>query len=87
MPEGSTVLDFAFKIHKDFGFSVRCAYLNNSPSKSPIYTRLAEGDKINLDIAKTENGFCKNIAELRWITYAKTDYAQKALIRHFEKML
>ena len=87
LPEGSTVLDFAFKIHNDFGFSVKCAYLNNSPSKSPIYTRLADGDKINLEIERTEDGFCRNIAELRWITYAKTDSAQKALIRYFEKRL
>ncbi len=87
MPEGSTVLDFAFKIHKDFGFSVKYAYLNNSPTKSPIYTRLAEGDQINLEIAKTEDGLVKNIAELRWISYCKTDTAQKALIRYFEKLL
>ena len=87
MPEGSTVLDFAFKIHRDFGFSVKYAFLNGSPSKSPIYTRLAEGDKINLEIAKTEDGLVKNIAELRWLTYCKTDTAQKALIRYFEKLL
>lgn len=87
MPEGSTVLDFAFKIHKDFGFSVKYAYLNNSPTKSPIYTRLAEGDQINLEIAKTEDGLVKNISELRWISYCKTDTAQKALIRYFEKLL
>lgn len=87
MPEGSTVLDFAFKIHRDFGFSVKYAFLNDSPSKSPIYTRLAEGDQINLEIAKSEDGLVKNIAELRWITYCKTDSAQKALIRYFEKLI
>mgnify|MGYP005771932341 FL=1 len=87
MPEGSTVLDFAFKIHRDFGFSVKYAFLNGSPSKSPIYTRLAEGDQINLEIAKSEDGLVKNIAELRWITYCKTDSAQKALIRYFEKLI
>lgn len=87
LPDGSTVLDFAFKIHKDFGFSVKYAYLNNSPSKSPIYTRLADGDTINLEIAKTDDGLVKYIAELRWITYAKTYNAQKALIRYFEKLL
>ena len=84
MPEGSTVLDFAFKIHKDFGFSVKHAFINDSPIKSPIYRRLADNDKINLVLEKDKDGHCKNISQIRWIMYAKTESAQKKLVRYFE---
>ncbi len=86
LPEGSTILDFAFKIHKDFGFGVKYAYLNDSPSKSPIYTRLSDGDKINLVLDKDDSGNVKNIAQIRWIMYAKTESAQKKLVRYFESI-
>ena len=84
MPENSTVLDFAFRIHKDFGFSVKHAFLNDAPTKSPIYTKLSDGDKVSLAIEKDSDGNCKNISQIRWIMYAKTELAQKALVRYFE---
>ena len=86
LPEGATVLDFAFKIHKDFGFSVKYAIINNNPTKQPIYTRLSEGDMINLILEKDNEGHCKNIAQIRWIMYAKTESAQKNLVRYFESI-
>lgn len=84
MPENSTVLDFAFRIHKDFGFSVKHAFLNDAPTKSPIYMKLSDGDKVSLAIEKDAEGNCKNISQIRWIMYAKTEPAQKALVRYFE---
>jgi len=87
MPENSTVLDFAFKIHKDFGFACKYAYLNDAPTKSPIYTKLSDGDKVVLEIVKDEKGICQNISQIRWIMYAKTDQAQRALVRYFENAL
>ena len=86
MPECSTVLDFAFKIHKDFGFSVKYAIINNNPTKQPIYTRLSEGDSINLILEKDTQGHCVNIAQIRWIMYAKTESAQRSLVRYFESL-
>lgn len=87
MPAKSTVLDFAFKIHRDFGFACKHAYLNDAPTKSPIYTRLSDGDKVALEIKKDENGVCQNISQIRWIMYAKTEPAQRALVRYFENVL
>lgn len=84
MPENSTILDFAFKIHKDFGFSVKYAFLNDAPTKSPIYLKLSDGDKVNLVVERDNEGNCKNISQIRWIMYAKTDQAQKALVQYFE---
>ena len=85
MPEHSTVLDFAFKIHNDFGFSCMGAYLNNSPNKVPIYTTLNNGDQVNLIINKDEfTGDCIYIAKIKWLSYVKTDYAKKKLSKYFE---
>lgn len=87
MPENSTVLDFAFKIHQDFGFACKFAYLNGAPIKSPVYTKLSEGDRVELVIQKNaETGLTESIAQLRWIMYAKTETAQKYLIKHFENL-
>ncbi len=87
MPEGSTVLDFAFRIHNDFGFACKGAYLNSAPTLSPINTVLSEGDKVLLEIDRDEKtGLCNNISQIRWIMYAKTERAQKHLVRHFESL-
>jgi len=86
--KNATVLDFAFKLHQDLGFSCKYALINNSPTQQPLYTRLFDGDKINLVLETDEvTGEKKNISKIRWLAYVKTDYAQKALIRYFEKQL
>lgn len=85
IPSGSTVLDFAFKIHNDIGFSFKYATINESPSKFPHYTKLKDGDKINIITQKNENGETQETAQIRWLAYVKTETAKKALIRYFEK--
>lgn len=85
IPAKSTVLDFAFRVHKDIGFSCKYAYINNSPQRAPIYTRLNSGDKIEIVCELDENNMNKNIAELRWLAYCKTEYTQRILIKYFEK--
>ena len=86
IPKGSTVLDFAFKIHKDIGFGFKYAIINNSKTKSPPYTKLYEGDKVEIVIDKSSNGTIKNNAELRWLAYVNTDFAKKNLIKWFENL-
>ena len=85
IPAKSTVLDFAFRVHKDIGFSCKYAFINNSPQREPIYTRLNNGDKIEIVCELDENNMNKNIAELRWLAYCKTEYTQRILIKYFEK--
>lgn len=86
--KNATVLDFAFRLHQDLGFSCKYAHINHSPTKQPLYTKLFEGDIISLICESDEKtGEKKNIAKLRWLAYVKTDYAQKALIRYFEKKI
>lgn len=85
IPANSTVLDFAFKLHNDIGFSCKFAYINDSPIKSPIYTKLNEYDKVEIICEQDLNGFNKNIAELRWLAYCKNETTQRILIKFFEK--
>lgn len=87
MPEKSTVLDFAFKIHNDLGLSCTGAYLNNSPNKVPVYTMLNNGDQINLVVERDElTGACVYLAKIRWLSYVNTEYAKKRLSKYFENM-
>ena len=85
LPEGSTVLDFAFKLHNDLGFSCLHAHLNDSPIKTPIYAKLTENDKINLVLkVDEETGYKQNIAQIRWLTYVNTEGAKRSLSKYFE---
>ena len=79
----STVLDFAFKIHKEIGFAFKYAIINDSKTKFPPYTKLNENDKIEIVVEK-EDGKNANNAKLRWLAYVNTEYAKKILIRYFE---
>ena len=73
IPKGSTVLDFAFKIHKSIGLGFKYAVVNNSKTKLPPYTKLYEGDKVEIVVDKNIRGEIKNNAELRWLAYVNTD--------------
>ncbi len=85
IPSHSTMLDFAFKLHNDIGFSCKYAYINDSPNKSPIYTRLNNGDKVEIVCELDKNELNVNIAELRWLAYCKNESTQRVLIKYFEK--
>ena len=83
--KGSTVLDFAFKIHNDIGFGFKYAIVNNSKTKCPPYTKLYEGDKVEIFVDKGAHGEIKNNAELKWFAYVNSDLAKKVLIKHFQR--
>ncbi len=84
--KGSTVLDFAFKIHKEIGMGFKYAIVNNSKTKCPPYTKLYEGDKVEIIVEKDSKGEIKNNAELKWFAYVNTDFAKKVLIKYFERL-
>lgn len=87
IPQNSTVLDFAFKIHRDVGFGFNYAIINDSKTKCPPYTKLIEGDKVEIIVDKDDNGEIKNNAELKWFAYVNTDLAKKYLIKYFESKI
>ena len=83
--KGSTVLDFAFKIHKDVGFSFKYSIINNSRTKLPPYTKLNDGDKVEIITEKDTNGNAKNNAQFKWFAYVNTELAKRVLIKWFER--
>lgn len=82
--KNSTALDFAFKIHKEIGFGFKYAIINGSKTKSPPYTKLYDGDVVEICVEKNAFGEIKNNAALKWFAYVNTDFAKKCLIKHFE---
>lgn len=52
LPEGSTVLDFAFHIHSQIGFSVIGAKINHK--LVPINEKLKNGDQVEIICSKTQ---------------------------------
>ncbi len=86
LPENSTVLDFAFKVHNDLGLSCKYALINKSPNPKPPYTRLVEGDQVVVyNETDSKTGLLKPIAEIRWFAYVNSENAKKVLIKYFEK--
>lgn len=86
IPKNSTVLDFAFKIHKDIGFAFKNAIINNSKTKFPPYTKLNDGDQVEIIVDREENGNLKNNSQLKWLAYVNTELAKKVLIKWFENI-
>lgn len=84
IPENSTVLDFAFKIHQDIGFGFKYAIINGSRTKQPPYTKLNEGDKVEIFVDKNLDGEIVNVSQLRWLAYVNTEFAKKNLVKWFE---
>lgn len=87
LPENSTVLDFAFKIHNDLGFGFKYAVVNDSKTKQPPFVKLNDGDKVEIIVDRDEKGKVKNNAQLKWLAYVNTELAKKSLIKYFEKIL
>ncbi|MGN1208432.1 MAG: HD domain-containing protein, partial [Christensenellales bacterium] len=85
--KNSTVLDFAFKLHKDIGFAFKYAIINGGKTKFPPYTKINENDKIEIITEKDDNGNLKNNAQLKWLAYVNSEYAKKVLIKWLEKMM
>lgn len=85
--KGSTVLDFAFKIHRDIGFGFKYAIINGSKTKSPPYTKLMEGDKVEIIVNKNNKGEIENVSQLKWLAYVQTDEAKRYLIKWFDKKI
>ena len=85
--KGSTALDFAFKIHRDLGFGFKYAIINNSKTKSPPYTKLFEGDIVDIVVSKNDKDEIENQCQLKWLAYVNTDVAKRCLIKYFDKKL
>lgn len=77
LPAGSTVLDFAFKIHTDVGFHCKSALVNDKIV--PLSTELKNGDKI--EIITHPDAKPSPI----WLKYLKSDRAKQKVRAYFRK--
>lgn len=87
LPKDSTALDFAFKLHKEIGLGFKYAIINGSKSKLPPYTKLNDGDKVEIIIKRDNDNSILCNAQLKWLAYVNNELSKKILIKHFEKMI
>lgn len=87
IPEGSTILDFAFAIDPNIGICAKYAFLNGSKAQVQIYRKLKPGDMIEVvaDHDKEDQLNDTPHAIVRWFEYLHTKGAIKSLSRWLEK--
>ncbi|MBE7412354.1 MAG: bifunctional (p)ppGpp synthetase/guanosine-3',5'-bis(diphosphate) 3'-pyrophosphohydrolase [Leptospiraceae bacterium] len=78
LPKGSTILDFAFRIHTDIGLYTKGAKINGR--MVPIRTELKSGDQIEIITDK------KNKPSPIWLRIVKTSSARQKLRQYFRKL-
>ncbi|GEM_PF-3254746 len=78
LKKNSTVLDFAFYIHKDLGMKFKYAEVGNKAVR--IDYVLHEGDRVKVFTAEDIT------VEKNWIAYAVTAKAKTTIRRHFNKI-
>lgn len=79
IPEGSTVLDYAFAIHKDIGIHCSYALINKSKRHYSIDHVLNNGDYV---IIVTSH---ETYPDYYWFRHAKTEKSINYLIEYFKK--
>lgn len=77
LPFGSTVLDFAFKVHTEIGETTIGARINGV--YSPINTVLKSGDIVEIKTAKTAR------PSRDWLNIVKTNFAQHKIKKYLNK--
>lgn len=75
IPIGSTVIDFAFCIHKELGEHMAGAIVNGK--RVPLHTKLKPGDVV--EIIKGE--YPKPEVQFNWILYCETRIAKRAIYK------
>lgn len=71
--KGSTIVDFAFRIHNEIGAHLVGAKVNDQ--YVPIHTKLKNYDKV--EVFTSENAE----AQPNWLLYCKTEYAKRAICK------
>jgi guanosine-3',5'-bis(diphosphate) 3'-pyrophosphohydrolase len=75
LPNGSTPIDFAYRIHTDVGHSTQGAIINGV--LLPLNTQLKTGDVVQIRTSKQSNGPSED-----WLKFVKTSHA-RVKIRNF----
>jgi GTP pyrophosphokinase len=78
LPRGSTIVDFAFRVHTKLGLTLVGGRINGT--MQPLSTELENGDVVEL--------ITRNNAQpsLDWLKFIKSSHARSKLKAHFRKM-
>lgn len=77
LPNGSTPIDFAYRIHTDLGEHLSGAKVNNV--LTPISTKLKTGDVV--EVITSKNAF----PNTEWLNIAKTNFAKSCIRKYLIK--
>lgn len=84
LPKGATVIDVAFAIHEEIGFSAKSALINGQ--QASIYNMLQDGDQVIVEAdTYRENGVTKKYirhARISWLNSVATKEARKKIIKY-----
>ncbi|MCK4503466.1 MAG: HD domain-containing protein [Desulfuromonadales bacterium] len=79
LPEGSSILDFAFDIHDNLGLHARRGQINGHTRQ--LKTRLLDGDQIMVETSATPEALPK------WLEWAVTPRARNSIRRYLRKQV
>jgi len=79
LPEGSSVLDFAFEIHNSLGLHARRGQINGRTRQ--LKTRLLDGDQVVVETSSTSGVLPK------WLEWAVTPRARNSIRRYLRNKL
>jgi GTP diphosphokinase / guanosine-3',5'-bis(diphosphate) 3'-diphosphatase len=77
LPEGATVLDFAYAVHSDIGNKARSAEIDGIDA--PLSRQLQTGDTIKIVTG------CKTTLRLEWLNIVKTNDAKQRIKAYFKE--
>lgn len=85
LPEGSTVIDFAFAIHTQIGLYAKSAVVNNV--RAELHTKLHDGDKVIVYVDEESVELKIPTVNPTWFRHVTTKKAMDKLIEHITVQL
>lgn len=79
LPQGSTPVDFAFRVHTDIGY--RCIGAKVNGTMVPLSYKLQTGDRVEIITSKTSTG-----PKLDWLQFVRTASAKSKIKAYFRKL-
>jgi len=79
LPQGSTPVDFAFRVHTEIGY--RCIGAKVNGTMVPLNYKLQTGDRVEIITSKTSAG-----PKLDWLQFVRTASAKSRIKAYFRKL-